>query len=69
MKISLSYLLILTLFFFANATGQDLTPPIKNYSSADYDAASQNWDIDIDKDGIVYAGNNQGLLSFDGQRW
>ena len=69
MKISLPYLLILTLFFFANATGQDLTPPIKNYSSADYDAASQNWDIDIDKDGIVYAGNNQGLLSFDGQRW
>ena len=48
---------------------QQLTPPIHNYSSTQYKAASQNWDIDVDDDGVIYAANNQGLLSFDGQSW
>lgn len=48
---------------------QQLTPPIHNYSSTDYKAASQNWDIDVDEDGVIYAANNQGLLRFDGQSW
>ncbi|WP_373055875.1 helix-turn-helix transcriptional regulator [Zunongwangia sp. H14] len=52
-----------------SSTAQGLNPPIQNFSSVDYDAASQNWDVSIDNSGIVYAANNQGLLSYDGQRW
>lgn len=48
---------------------QELTPPIQNFTSAQYGAASQNWDLIIDSQGIIYAANNEGLLSFDGQKW
>jgi len=48
---------------------QQLTPPIQNYSSTVYNAASQNWDIDVDENGVIYSANNQGLLSYDGQSW
>ena len=63
------YILIICMLLFFNATSQLLTPPIQNYSSIKYNAASQNWDIKVDDQGIVYAANNKGLLSFDGQRW
>ncbi len=60
---------ILFLFQVYSLCSQQLTPPIHNYSSTEYEAASQNWDIDVDEDGVIYAANNQGLLSFDGQSW
>lgn len=62
-------LLIIIIFFFFPITAQELSPPIQNFSSLRYKAASQNWDISLDDKGIIYAANNQGLLSFDGQRW
>ncbi|WP_232778355.1 helix-turn-helix and ligand-binding sensor domain-containing protein [Salegentibacter sediminis] len=61
--------LVITVLITVSAFPQKLTPPIQNYSSRDYEAASQNWDIDIDHQGIIYVANNQGLLSYDGQRW
>ena len=51
------------------ALSQELTQPIQNFSSAHYGAASQNWDLTIDSKGIIYAANNEGLLSYDGQKW
>lgn len=62
---------VLTMFMLPNfiGTAQQLISPIQNYSSIQYQAASQNWDIEVDDEGIIYAANNQGLLSFDGQRW
>lgn len=42
---------------------------VTHYSRKDYNAGNQNWSIDIDKQGFVYAGNNNGLLVFDGVRW
>ncbi|MDB5091718.1 MAG: transcriptional regulator [Mucilaginibacter sp.] len=44
-------------------------PAIKNYTHADYDAATEIWDINQDKNGILYFANNDGLLSFDGSYW
>ena len=44
-------------------------PPISNYSPEDYEGAAQNWAVAQDANGIIYAGNNQGLLSFDGVEW
>jgi ligand-binding sensor domain-containing protein len=42
---------------------------IKNYTKQEYQAGSQNWSVDTDKDGFLYVGNNDGLLVFDGTHW
>lgn len=52
-----------------SSLAQQLTPPIHNYTSLQYSAASQNWDVAIDSIGIIYAANNDGLLIYDGQQW
>ncbi len=44
-------------------------PPINNYVKQDYQAETQNWAIAQDARGLVYFGNNQGLLEYDGTRW
>lgn len=45
------------------------TPIAKHYTSVHYNAGSQNWSVAQDKQGIMYFGNNKGLLEFDGNRW
>ncbi|MAU26799.1 MAG: Two component regulator three Y domain-containing protein [Muricauda sp.] len=49
--------------------GQDLLPPIYNYSLLDYKAGSKNWGLAVSDNGELYAANNQGLLHYDGERW
>ena len=49
--------------------GQNLLPPIHNYSSYEYNAASKNWGLAIDNNGELYAANNNGLLHFNGENW
>ncbi|GAB4332439.1 MAG: triple tyrosine motif-containing protein [Flammeovirgaceae bacterium] len=44
-------------------------PSITQYSPADYKGDTQNWAILQDLNGLVYFGNNAGLLEFDGVRW
>lgn len=44
-------------------------PAIRNYTHADYNAATEIWDANQDKNGILYFANNEGLLSFDGSYW
>ena len=44
-------------------------PAIKNYSRTDYNAAPEIWDINQDKNGILYFANDEGLLTFDGSYW
>jgi len=44
-------------------------PEIMNYAKQAYGAGTQNWDINQDRNGVVYFGNNEGLLSFDGTFW
>lgn len=45
------------------------TPYVKQYSKLHYKAGNQNWGLAIGKEGILYAANTEGLLSFDGQFW
>ena len=63
--------LIIVLFSFSNLYAQNPMgiPQINTYSNLDYRGGTQNWDIDQDKNGILYFGNNEGLLSFDGRHW
>lgn len=45
------------------------SPEIINFSKSDYHAGTQNWSITQDWNGIMYFGNNKGLLEFDGTHW
>ena len=45
------------------------SPSITSFSRTDYQAGTQNWAIEQDKRGIMYFGNNKGLLEFDGTNW
>ena len=44
-------------------------PYVQNYSKALYQSGNQNWSITKDEHGIMYFGNADGLLSFDGKYW
>ena len=44
-------------------------PLITNYSPKEYGAFQGNWAISQDKRGIMYFGNDIGLLEFDGINW
>lgn len=57
------------LFLCAALQAQEFTPVVHAFSKTDYGADSQNWAIETDRSGIVYVGNNRGLLSFDGFGW
>ena len=45
------------------------SPIVRNYSVSDYNAGIQNWAIAQDERGVMYFGNNSGLLEFDGSAW
>lgn len=45
------------------------SPSIVNYSKSDYHGGTQNWAILQDGRGVVYCGNNKGILEFDGAAW
>ncbi len=42
---------------------------INNFSPVEYDASTQNWAITQDDAGMMYFGNNSGVLQFDGSNW
>ncbi|GGG76833.1 hypothetical protein GCM10007415_05830 [Parapedobacter pyrenivorans] len=44
-------------------------PQIINYNNNQYKGGLQNWDIAQDSNGIMYFGNNEGLLTFNGRYW
>lgn len=44
-------------------------PPVYNYTTAMYGGGNQNWAVAQGADGVIYIGNNNGLLRFDGVNW
>ena len=44
-------------------------PKVTHYSRDDFHADSQFWTMTRDQEGILYFGNNDGVLIFDGERW
>jgi signal transduction histidine kinase/DNA-binding response OmpR family regulator len=71
----LDFCLILFLWVIALALPVELNSQqvghrfIRNYGRLDYDNQAQNWCIRQDKRGIVYVGNQGGLLEYDGVSW
>ena len=44
-------------------------PFITNWLPKEYGANAQNWDVAQDNRGVMYFGNSDGLLEFDGVTW
>ncbi|MGB4414383.1 MAG: triple tyrosine motif-containing protein [Paludibacter sp.] len=59
------------ILFFNNllAFNQEFTPIVSQFEKKDYNASNQNWAVGQTRDGIMYFGNNKGLLEFDGTIW
>lgn len=72
MQIVLS-LLVLGFPARQTATGQEHREqgilPIYNFSPKEYSASAQNWAITQDERGVMYFGNNWGILEYDGVNW
>ena len=43
--------------------------PIQNFSPKDYNGLPQNWSVIQDIRGVVYVGNGDGILEYDGTKW
>jgi ligand-binding sensor domain-containing protein len=63
------YLLLTLIFISVSSIGQEFTPIVTQFTKKDYNASNQNWSIGQGRNGIMYFGNNQGLLEFDGSLW
>lgn len=44
-------------------------PYVQNYTKSAFKAGNQNWAVAQSADGVMYFGNNHGLLSYDGAAW
>jgi Y_Y_Y domain. len=69
----LKLLLAISLLFSIAGTHAQIKgnglPNIRNFTKAEYQSGTQNWDIDQDTNGNMYFANNNGLLQFDGATW
>ncbi|WP_207436319.1 two-component regulator propeller domain-containing protein [Sabulibacter ruber] len=65
--------LILLFFSVSGAKSQNKQnhsfPFVQNYTKLLYQAGNQNWSVTQAKDRVMYFGNSEGLLSYDGQYW
>lgn len=66
--------LLITAALPALLAGQGGTPGaglpfIRNFPPPAYAADAQNWALAQDRRGVLFAGNNSGVLEFDGTRW
>ncbi|MDP8240139.1 MAG: triple tyrosine motif-containing protein [Candidatus Hatepunaea meridiana] len=62
-------LLIISISSFAVQENDSTASYIRNYTPQEYDAGRQNWAIIQDKREIMYFGNSDGVLEFDGTSW
>lgn len=60
------FFLITLNFSFSQEIGK---PFVQSYLPKNYQAATQNWSVLQDQLGIMYFGNNEGVLQFDGVNW
>lgn len=68
-KLIIAFVVLQTLLRMAVAQTTIGIPAIKNYTHTDYNASTDIWDANQDKNGILYFGNQDGLLTFDGSYW
>lgn len=71
MKKNRKYLRIFALyiFFLCYLPTWGNRPNVVNIEPKIYGGANKNWSIAYDENGMIYVGNNKGLLEFDGVSW
>jgi serine phosphatase RsbU (regulator of sigma subunit) len=71
MRTALPFLLVFPWLLLAPARGQNLKLPIANYTNKAYgrNYEATNYCIVTDNRNLVYAGNANGILEYDGSRW
>lgn len=68
-KIGLSFFLFISALLGQCLHSQSFNPIIINHNKSEYQAASQNWSVAMDSYGYCYAGNNNGMLRYNGNTW
>ncbi len=72
-KYFLPFFILYSLLFNHNCFTQSLnelgSPFIRNFTTDEYNATTQNWAIVQDNRGIMYFGNGSCLLEYDGNNW
>lgn len=69
MKHRVLLLLFFSLPFLGFSQNPIGMPDLVNYDNSNYSAGTHNWDIQQDRNGVLYFANDEGLLTFDGSRW
>ena len=68
----LKCLLILVVLCYgvpSSALEQYGTPLLSNFKPKDYNGGTQNWAVIQDQRGLLYVGNNVGVMEYDGASW
>ena len=69
------YVILSAVFIITSITalGQDIksigVPYIQNLPKSLYQSGNQNWSVAKGLNGVLYIGNAEGLLTFDGKYW
>ncbi len=61
--------IFISLYLYSQSVGNLGTNFITNFSALDYRANNQNWAVTQDARGVMYFGNTNGVLEFDGYQW
>ncbi|MDC7998077.1 two-component regulator propeller domain-containing protein [Gilvibacter sediminis] len=64
----IGFCVLFFLLLIGKSSGQEI-PPIKAFTSKNYQAGNQNWGITQDAQNNMFFANNEGLLHFDGNNW
>ena len=57
------------IFVVSHTNASPFMPLVRYYSLKEYKAGNQNWSVAQGWDGVMYFGNTNGLLSYDGYHW
>lgn len=69
MRFAYSIITVLLALLPSLSGAETFQPVLTNYTSLQYHAGLQNWSVAQDANGLIYIGNNSGVLSFDGYNW
>ncbi|CAM3909933.1 hybrid sensor histidine kinase/response regulator [Rheinheimera salexigens] len=62
-------LLLVSVLNLANSAELAGAPLLSNFKPKDYNGGTQNWAIAQDQHGLLYVGNNVGVMQYDGAQW
>ena len=73
LRYTLIIMLLIASSFFSQNSSIDLNkiskPFIKNFSNKSYKGSASNWSVIQDKRGVIYLGNESGIIEYDGNSW